>query len=263
MSPDYLIEVKKVIAMKFQRTLFLVPIALILAAGGLAAQENDINSSRINLIRSMAESDDSQLKAEALQLVNRMYEEGSIEPGDDAVINMVITLGVEPYTNPRRTGVSPNLANDFPRVRSEAAVTLGRIGGPLALKGLIAMVGYEEDPDVMKNIMYAFGNIGLNPDNSATVAIGRKIRRLNALGKIDDELAYATLYAIDRIASRNGGIYDDGIFDTLHILYNDKFTDVVVNKAKQVYEMLWNQDHPAEPESAPGSDTADEEGKTI
>jgi hypothetical protein len=230
--------------MSKKRALFLcISICFIgLTAQGVFAQQEDNPDMRLELIRSKAQSEDELLKLEALKWVDRLIISGTIDPLDEELMEIVVNLGLEPFLSPQRTGVSPILVNDLPLVRREAAVTLGRIGGPYAVAGLIEMSHFEDDIDVLKNILYAFGNIASNADNGVTEAIRRKMYRLNATGQIDDELAYAALYAIEQISIQEGVINDPGVYETLLILSQERFSDVVTDKAASVTERLWEQD---------------------
>jgi hypothetical protein len=248
----------------------LLTFCLICMLFPLVAQQNGTETDmRLELIESKAESGDELLKLESLKWIDRLISDGDVDPLNRRLIDIVANLGLEAFINPQRSGISPNLVNDHPLVRREAAVTLGRIGGPLAVRALVDMTHFETDLDVLKNIMYAFGNIASDPEGTVTEAINRRFYRLNATGSIDNELAYAALYAIEQISLSEGGISNPEVYDTLEVLSNDRFADVVTQKAMAVLEILWDADRredrgvqttpviPVDPESA------DEDDRTI
>ncbi len=228
-----------------KKTAILLCMLVLAGISQLVGQSGEQESpgARLSIIRSKASSGDPLLKLEALKWVDRMINENSMGGIESEVVNIVANLGLEPFLSTQRSGISPIIVNDHPLVRREAAVVLGRIGGAGSVRALVDMVHHEEDLDVLKNIMYAFGNIGENPGQRVTEAIGRRIYRVNATGSIDDELAYATLYAIEQISILEGGIEDPSVYDTLAILSDERFANVVTEKALNVIELLWEADN--------------------
>ncbi len=197
-------------------------------------------SSHIDIIRFQAESGIEEFKIDALESVDQLLEENNADASSQEILEIVIKLAIEPYSNPQRTGISPIIANDHPNVRYAAAVLLGKIGGLQAINGLLQMLKHEQNNDVLKNIMYALGNIGQNPEARVTQAIARRIKSLDNVEKIDEELAFASLFAIGEVSSIDTA--SDELYQTILILYGDRYSQLVQDKAWAVLQKLWQKD---------------------
>lgn len=199
-------------------------------------QQRDMKT---DLIEGYISSGNPDHKLEALDWISRMIEEDAAASDNIRLAEQLETLALEPFLNPRREGMVPSLENDHPLVRKKTAVVLGDLGGQPAADILVNMLKLEGNPDVLKDVMYSLGRIALNENMEVTRQIGTTLRSMDRRGEVDNELAYASLFAIHRIALNELPSGDEQIYDTLLLLYDEKFSRLVHEKAREVLELLW------------------------
>lgn len=200
-------------------------------------QNRDVKA---DLIQGYVSSENPDRKMEALDWISRMIEEEEILGDQIRLAEQLETLALEPFLTPRREGIVPNLQNDHPLVRKKTAAVLGELGGQHAVDVLVKMLELENNRDVLKDVMYSLGRIALNENMEVTRQIGTTLRSMDRKGEVDNELAYASLFAIHRITLQEIPSGDEQIYDTLLLLYNEKFNRKVHEKAREVLELLWN-----------------------
>lgn len=209
------------------RKLVAVTVSLVLIFGTATiwAQSQDESSARTieelyleqaidqQIIRSQARSNTREAKFLAIQGVRAMVQRGEISPENREMIRIVEGLATE--GTGRQVRNSGAVVNDYPDVRREAAGLLGEIGGPVAQRALINLIREEPEPMVLAEAVYGLGTIGSNDNNEVSANIVAVLRRQNAREMPDNNLAFAALLALEKIAVANGGMSDPTVFDVL------------------------------------------------
>ncbi len=202
-----------------------VSLLLIFGASSLWAQESGEVSPRTieelyleqaidqQIIRSQARSNTREAKFLAIQGVRAMVQRGEISPDNVEMIRVVEGLATEGIGRQVRTNGA--VSNNFPDVRREAVGLLGDIGGPVAQRALIRVVREDPEPMVLAEAIYGLGTIGNNDENEITANIVAVLRRQNAREMPDNNLAFASLLALEKIARASGGISDPSVVDAL------------------------------------------------
>jgi HEAT repeat protein len=167
----------------------------------------------VAIIRGQALSGDREMKMLALQSMRGMIERGSISPDNPAVIPVLENLATEGTRRQVRSDGA--MINNFPDVRRRAAELLGEVGTREAKNILLLVVRDEPEPMVLAEAVYALGTIGINDNNDVTNHIVQMLRRHNARTIVDNNLAFATLLAIEKLAQANGGLQDPELIDTV------------------------------------------------
>jgi hypothetical protein len=87
-----------------------------------------------------------------------------------------------------------------PLPRSRAVYILGRLGSPERLDVLLEVFLRDSDSSVRAAALWAMGDIGLDPRGELADAFGRAV----GLARLDDEVAYALVGAIQALALKSG-----------------------------------------------------------
>lgn len=239
-----------------KKHLFLICIIILIIPGLLAAQNGDSKDAKdktqkkeqtieelylsqnaeVQIIRYQAQSNDRDMKLFALQNLRIMVEDGRVQSDDQTVIALIDSLAMEGMGNQVREG--GRLTNNFPDVRRQACNLLGEIGGEVAKDSLVKVLLSDNEPIVLSEAVYALGKIGINDNESVATAIAYVIRK-NVIQKApDNNLAYATLLAIEKIAEKNKGMKSPDIFNLLLEIAQGNYIKVVKLKAIDVIAKL-------------------------
>lgn len=164
-------------------------------------------SIEIGIITELAAADTREQKLVALDSIEQMMNEGRVNTGDRQIHSVLSSLSGEGVSivvreNSRKT-------NYYPEVRRRAAKLLGELGGEDSKNTLIDITTKDKEPMVLSQAVYALGIIGLNERNEAIQAISRVIDEDVNRPAVDDNLAVASLLAIEKIAKKNGGFEED------------------------------------------------------
>lgn len=204
-----------------------VSILLIFGATSLWAQDQESDEASVRtieelyldqaidqqIIRGQARSNTREAKFLAIQGVRAMVQRGEVAADNAEMIRVVEGLATEGIGRQVRTNGA--VSNDFPDVRRQAVGLLGEIGGPIAQRALIRVVREDPEPMVLAEAIYGLGTIGSNDENEITANIVAVLRRQNAQEMPDNNLAFASLLALEKIAGATGGITDSTVVDAL------------------------------------------------
>ncbi len=160
----------------------------------------------LQIIRGQALSNDRQLKFLALQSIRASVEDGTLteeNPGLFVILQALATEGTA-----RQVRSEGAVINNFPEIRRQSAQLLGEIGGERSQQVLLTILQEDPEPMVLAEAVYALGTIGINDDNETLNNIVFMLRRENAREAPDNNLAFASLLALEKIAQRQGGISD-------------------------------------------------------
>ena len=167
----------------------------------------------------------------AIETIRKLYdaEDLQITPELFTVIESLATEGTS-----REVRSAGRVINYFPVVRKEAAALLGDIGGPGAKSVLLEMVREDPEPMVLAEAIYGLGKIGLNDDNEVTDHLIYVISRENAQYAPDNNLALATLLAVEKLVEQGVSLDSDTVGLIIDISTNYRYITMVRDRARDV-----------------------------
>lgn len=190
----------------------------------------------LRLIQDEAFSNSEELKLLALRNLERMVDEGRMSD-EDAAFAILETLATE--TISREVRVGNRTVNNFPEVRRQACNLLGRIGGEKAKDSLLTVVLKEEEPMVVAEAVYALGRIGLNENEEVTNVLAYRLHQENIKPVPDNNLAFSTLLAIEKLAQANDGVTNPELINAIgEVITQGNYVRMVKLKALSVLEEL-------------------------
>jgi HEAT repeat protein len=166
----------------------------------------------LQIIRSQALSNDRAMKMLAIQTIRSMMQEGSLE-NNPGIFTVLSSLSFE-GTN-RQVREAGSIVNNYPMVRKEAANILGEVGGDRARGILMNILEVDPETMVLSEAVYALGKIGDNPNGEVSDRIVWSLSKENAKQAPDNNFAFASLLAIEKIARGSGGIQDPEVVNVL------------------------------------------------
>lgn len=164
-------------------------------------------SMEISIIAELAVADTREQKLAALDILDNMMKDGKLKEGDPQVVSVLTSLSSEGTSTVVRE--NRRKINYYPDVRRRAAKLLGELGGDNSKDALIAIAQKDDETMVLSQAVYALGIIGTNEMNESLSAIARVIDNDSKKMVVDDNLAVASLLAIEKIAAKNGGFEDE------------------------------------------------------
>jgi HEAT repeat protein len=200
---------------------FVLIVVISLLFGGMAFGQSGEGSERgeqtieelylsqdieLQIIRGQALSNDRELKFLALQSIRASVEDGTLteeNPGLFVILQSLATEGTA-----RQVRSEGAVINNFPEIRRQSAQLLGEIGGERAQQVLLTILQEDPEPMVLAEAVYALGAIAINDENETLNNIVFMLRRENARETPDNNLAFAALLALEKIATSQGGISD-------------------------------------------------------
>lgn len=239
--------------MKKTKKVFLVILITFLVLGQVFAQdatekteektveERFLSTSvEIAIIGELAKSDTRDQKLIALGSIEKMVKDGSGSANDPAVQKVLSDLSTEGINIIVREG--SRKINNFPEVRRRAAEILGELGGEKAQETLIGITVNENEPMVLSQAIYSLGTIGLNNNNETILAIS-KIMDIDSKKTLpDNNLAIASILAIEKIAKENNGFPKEPeptfIYQTILSIQNGNYNQNVKKWATLLLEKL-------------------------
>ena len=185
----------------------------------------------IQIISSQARSNDRDAKLLAIETVRRLYEDGDLQITPE-LFTVIESLATEGTSREVRSG--GRIVNYFPVVRKEAAALLGDIGGPGAKSVLLEIVREDPEPMVLAEAIYGLGKIGLNDDNEVTDHLIFALTRENAQLAPDNNLALATLLALEKLVEQGVTLDSDTVALIIDISTNYRYITIVRDRAQDV-----------------------------
>lgn len=203
--------------------------------GQLTIEQLYLQNSEIRLIREQAVTQDRDMKLLALQNIQSMIDEGKLSTGAPEAHFILDYLAGEGLT--RTVRESNRLVNYYPEVRRRAVNLLGKLGGAGATDSLIQALMTDIEPMVLAEAAYALGTIGENTDNEASQALAAVVLSQDAVAP-DNNLAFASLLAFEKIAESNDGINDALAFKAIIRIAQGNYIRSVRLKAIEVIDAL-------------------------
>lgn len=226
-----------------QRVVSVVIIFLLIAIAQLGfSQERELTieelylqNAEIRIIREQAASQDRDMKLLALENIQEMLDQGKLSSGAPEAHFVLDYLSGEGLSHQVRE--NKRLINYYPEVRRRAVNLLGQLGGENAQRTLVNVLYEDVEPMVMAEAAYALGQLGNNADNEVSQAIANVILIQDNTSP-DNNFAFASLLALDKLAASNGGLNDSQAFQAIIRIAQGNYLRKVRLKAVQVLDRL-------------------------
>ncbi|MFP4329450.1 MAG: HEAT repeat domain-containing protein [Alkalispirochaetaceae bacterium] len=167
----------------------------------------------LQILRSQALAPDRESKLLALQSIRNMVENDTVSPQDSGAFTILRALAAEgTFRQVRSNG---RVMNDFPEIRREATALIAEIGGETAHDVLIRIAREDDEPMVLAEAVYGLGTIGMNDNNEASAQVVRILQVENSAETPDNNLAFASILALERLASASEPPIDPEIVSVL------------------------------------------------
>lgn len=147
-----------------------------------------------DIITSLASSDEYDNKLVALQYLQAAIEDGNTSDGIIAALDRLAGEGIE--TQSRTNG---RLSNNFPDIRREACLLLGKVKTEHAKNTLVSIAIADNEPMVIAAAVRSLGDIGINNNDEVIEAIAFANRRNEYLNPTSS-LALEVLNAFEILA---------------------------------------------------------------
>jgi hypothetical protein len=194
-----------------------------------------LQSIEMRILNELARGTDRDTKMEALNSLEAMLDDGRIQEGDQEVHYILDSLSLEGTGTQYREG--GRLVNNFPDVRRRAAELMGKMGGVNAKDSLINVLLADDEPMVKAEAAYALGELGYNENDQVSQALSWAILNDNILTP-DNNFAFATLLAFEKIIDSNGELSDASVFRALVRISSGNYIRPVKQKAQEVIKKL-------------------------
>jgi len=201
----------------------------------LTIEELYLQNAEIRIIREQAVSQNRDMKLDALENIQEMLDDGKLTTGAPEAHFVLDYLSGEGLTHTVRE--SGRLTNYYPEVRRQAVNLLGQLGGENSQETLVSVLLNDIEPMVMAEAAYALGQLGNNEENFASQAIANVIL-FEDVRLPDNNLAFASLLAFEKLAATNGGLNDPAAFEAIIRIAQGNYIRKVRLKAVQVLDSL-------------------------
>jgi HEAT repeat protein len=231
---------------------FVIAVALVFLASLLGAQQSEEQQEEqeprtieelylsqdieLQIIRSQAISPDREMKLLALQSIRSMVEDGSLTEDNPGLFVVLESLALEGTGRTVRS--EGRIVNNYPEVRRQAASVLGDVGGEQAREVLVQILREDPEPMVLSEAVYALGSGDIENDERSLAYIVDVLSTQNTAEAPDNNLAYASLLTVDKIAEKRGGISDPEILDAVLNVATGRYIRTVRLKALDTIDKL-------------------------
>lgn len=153
----------------------------------------------LQILRSQALAPDRESKLLALQSIRDLVENGALSPEDDGAFVILRSLAGEGSFREVRSG--GRVVNNYPEIRREATALIAEIGGETAKDVLVRIAREDDEPMVLAEAVYGLGGIGINDNNEVSAQVVRVLQSENAAETPDNNLAFASILALEKLAA--------------------------------------------------------------
>jgi HEAT repeat protein len=201
----------------------------------LTIEELYLQNAEIRIIREQAASQDRDMKLLALENVQEMLDGGKLSTGAPEAHFVLDYLSGEGLSH--QVTENKRLINYYPEVRRRAVNLLGQLGGENSQQTLVTVLYNDIEPMVMAEAAYALGQLGSNENNEVSQAIANVILIQDGVTP-DNNFAFASLLAFEKLAAANGGLNDSTAFEAIIRIAQGNYIKKVRLKAVQVLDKL-------------------------
>jgi hypothetical protein len=157
--------------------------------------ENEyLNDMDGTVILTLAQSDEYDNKLVALQYLENAVEKGNKSDEVIAALDQLAGEGINSQT--RKNG---RLMNNYPDIRRQSCLLLGKIGGEHSKNTLKNIAVADNEPMVQAAAIKSLGDIGVNENDEVTEAIAYANLRNRVLNPTSS-MAFEVLNAFDKLA---------------------------------------------------------------
>lgn len=146
-----------------------------------------------DIITSLATSDEYDNKLVALQYLKEAIDSGNTSDGIVAALDKLAGEGISSQTR-----VRGRLSNNFPDIRREACLMLGKVKTEHAKNTLVSIAVADNEPMVIAAAVRSLGDIGINDNDEVIDAIAFANRRNEVLNPTSS-LALEVLNAFETL----------------------------------------------------------------
>jgi hypothetical protein len=199
----------------------------------MSVEESYLQESvELMIIREQSRTNSRDMKMVALGYIGEAIERGN--KGDDirSALEFLSLEGV--VTVARENG---RVINNFPDVRKEAAVYLGKLGTPEAKDTLLKMLNGDNEPMVITEAIRSLGTFEINDSDEVIKTISWTITRFHSL-KPDNFMALSAIDTFSKIAAANNGIKDYAVVELLIKIADGPYIPPVRNRARELLKEL-------------------------
>ena len=205
------------------------------SSGGQTIEELYLKNVAMRVVREQATDLNRDSKLLALASIREMINSGSVTKDSATTLDV---LGYLANEGTAREVMENNVQiNNFPEVRRQACNLLGEIGGQKADDILMQVMLQDSEPMVLSEAAYALGQIGLNKDGAVSKRIADVVMR-QTIVKPDNNFAFASLLAFEKLAKKNNGLSDPASFQAIVKISQGPYIRTVKEKALQVLDEL-------------------------
>ncbi|MDR3276779.1 MAG: HEAT repeat domain-containing protein [Treponema sp.] len=193
----------------------------------------------VAVIRELAHSRDREMKLLALQYIDKAIARGNT--GDD-IRSILEYLGSESLGG-NQVQENGRVINNFPDIRRQAAVYLGKLGSPEANETLLGLIYQETDPLVLAEEINSLGLLRITSPSGAadkTVEwIAWSITLMERRGIYDPGATLEAISTFDILLRADRGLQNSSMYYLLlGIAENFHYPTIVRNAARQLLERL-------------------------
>ncbi len=187
------------------------------------------------IITELANADERENKEVALQYLNEAVENGNVSP--DMMVALEHLAGEGINTQSRTKG---RVMNNYPEIRREACIILGKVGTDDAAKTLNKIMKTDNEPMVLSAAVRALGEIGYNDNDEVSNAIAFYANKVETLNPTSS-LAFEVVNAYEKLA---GNIKDiKPVVNSLQRIATDHhFVKPVRDRAREVLNKIRSSD---------------------
>ncbi|HUX20567.1 MAG TPA: HEAT repeat domain-containing protein [Spirochaetia bacterium] len=205
------------------------------STGEQTIEELYLKNVAMRVVREQATDLSRDSKLLALASIREMINSGGVTKDSAVALDVLGYLANEGTA--REVMENNQQINNFPEVRRQACNLLGQIGGQQADEILMQVMMQDSEPMVLSEAAYALGQIGLNKDGLVSKRIADVVIRQTVV-KPDNNFAFASLLAFEKLAKKNNGLQDPTSFQAIVAISQGSYITAVKEKALQVLDEL-------------------------
>jgi hypothetical protein len=225
--------------MNIKRFFSLALMAFIIVSAA-AAQDGEQQQTRMDLtgFKTVYDSDGLEMRNRTIKDISEAIANG--DNTNDDIYAALEYMSMEGLKNIARA--RGKILNNYPSVRLQVSVQLGKMGSAKASEILNQVLNNENDLYVLQETFNSLGELGYNENDSTVKTIIWKLRTYNPRSPdaLIDRVVLAAINALDKIDRKNNGIKNQDDFREVQSLLDrinkGHFSRPVQERAKKVLE---------------------------